>query len=99
MRGRRISRVGAAAAVCAGLLLPAPAHADPESGAPNPAAVVFDLVLLRPLGLVTTVVGAALFVPAAVVTSPGGFDSIEEAWELFVLVPAKCVFRRPLGDF
>ena len=87
------------AAAFAGFLLPPAAHADAESGAPSPAAVVFDAVLLRPLGLVRTVIGAAFFVPAAVVTSPGGLDSIEEALELFVLVPAKDVFERPLGDF
>jgi len=94
-----MSRVGAVVAVCAGLLLTAPAHADPERETPNPAAVVFDVVLLRPLGLLTMVIGAALFVPAAVVTSPGGLDSIEEALELFVLDPAKDVLERPLGEF
>ena len=94
-----MSRVGAAVAVCASLLLTAPAHAEPEPGTSNPAAVVFDVVLLRPLGLLTMVIGAAIFVPAAVVTSPGGLDSIEEALALFVLDPAKSVLERPLGDF
>ena len=92
-----MSRVGAVVAVCAALLLSAPAHADSET--PHPAAVVFDAVLLRPLGLLTMVIGAALFVPAAVVTSPGGLDSLEEALELFVLDPAKDVLERPLGEF
>ncbi len=61
--------------------------------------MAFDVVLLRPLGLLRLVIGAAFFVPAAVVASPGGFDSIEEALELFVLVPAEDLLERPLGDF
>ncbi len=57
------------------------------------------MVILRPLGLVAAAVGAVLFVPAAILTAPGGRDSIEEAWDLFVLVPGKFVFERPLGEF
>ncbi|MEE8166125.1 MAG: hypothetical protein V3T64_11190 [Myxococcota bacterium] len=86
-------------AAAAGLLLPTGAHADAEMGPRSPASVVFDVVLLRPLGLLRLVIGAAFFVPAAVVASPGGFDSIEEALELFVLVPAEDLLERPLGDF
>ena len=86
-------------AAIAGLLLPTGAHAEPEMGSPSPGSVVFDVVLLRPLGLLRLVIGAAFFVPAAVVASPGGFENIEEALELFVLAPAEDVLERPLGDF
>ena len=65
----------------------------------NPAVKAFDVVILRPLGLAATVVGVALFPAAAVLAAPGGRDSVEEAWELFVLVPAKNVYSRPLGQF
>jgi hypothetical protein len=58
-----------------------------------------DLVIVRPLGLVATVVGAVLFVPVAVVSAPNGRDGLQHAWEVFVGVPAGHVFRRPLGDF
>ena len=90
----------AVAALITSLLLPVPARGDPgRIAAPSPLAVAFDAVLLRPLGLVAAIVGAGFFVPAAVLTAPGGRDSIQEAWELFVLVPGKYVFERPLGDF
>jgi hypothetical protein len=98
-----MSNVAAAGALIAGLLLPSEAWSDPGSAAPNRFAVGFavgfDAVLLRPIGFVATVVGASLFLPAALVSAPGGRDSIQEAWELFVLVPGKYVFQRPLGDF
>ena len=81
----------------AGLLLPAPAQAD--SRFMRPVAAGFDLVILRPLGLVAAAAGVALFVPVAVVSAPNGRDGIQEAWELLVTIPAENVFQRPLGDF
>jgi hypothetical protein len=99
--------VAALAAATAVLLLCAQAGAQVRSeGQPEQngagasrTAVVFDAVVLRPLGLVATVIGAGLFPAAALVSVPGGRDSVEEAWELFVLVPGKAVFQRPLGEF
>ncbi len=61
-------------------------------------AVVVDLLVVRPLGVVATCVGLGLFVPAALLSLAGYPDSVEEAWELFVLVPAENVYERPLGD-
>lgn len=60
---------------------------------------VFDVVILRPFGFVVLAVGSALFVPAVIVTSPGGRDNIEGALDFFVLTPYRDVFERPLGDF
>ena len=62
-------------------------------------AAVFDVVILRPLGFAASLVGAALFIPAALVTAPGGLNSIEEAWEQFVITPAEHVYTRPLGEW
>lgn len=76
------------------------ARTEPERGGiQHVASSAFDAAVLRPLGLVAVVVGAGLFVPAAVLTAPGGLDPLEEALEIFVLVPGKYVFTRPLGDF
>ncbi len=104
MRDRnRLSLNAVAATLIAGLLLPTQARAqgraDTSPPPPNYPAQAFDVVILRPLGLAAAVVGAAIFVPAAILTAPGGRDSIGEAWELFVLVPGKFVVERPLGDF
>ena len=62
-------------------------------------AAAFDVVVLRPLSAVATVVGTAFFVPAAAVTSPGGRSAITEAWDVFVVGPAALAFERPIGDF
>ena len=87
----------------AGLLLPANAYAQAqeqvEPPSPNPMAVGFDVVVLRPLGLVATAVGAVLFVPAALLTAPNGRDGVDTALKFFIIEPAKSVFQRPLGDF
>jgi hypothetical protein len=94
-----MSNAAAAGALIASLLMPSEAWSDPGSAAPSGFAVGFDAVLLRPIGFVATVIGTGLFLPAALVSAPGGRDSVQEAWELFVLVPGKYVFERPLGDF
>jgi len=82
--------------------------AELDAGSPGPGlanqlaggfAIGFDLVVLRPLGVVATVVGAALFVPVAAISAAGGREALEEAYDLFIAVPAKSVYQRPLGDF
>jgi hypothetical protein len=93
----------AAVTLVAGLLLPGNAYAqDPqpvETGYAEYAAAGFDVVIVRPLGLVALAIGAVVFVPAAVITAPNGKDSLRAALEVFVTGPAHHVFQRPLGDF
>ena len=90
------------------------AQETPEPAAPEPPAteqgifsgerwlhalaIGFDLVILRPLGVVHTAAGLVLFVPTAALSAADDLENVEEAWELFVLVPAKNVYERPLGD-
>lgn len=89
------------------LLLAAPGVASAQSLDEDPwwkgpvrgANIFLDVVLIRPLSVIGLVAGTALFVPAAVMTSPGGKDTIGEAWELFVLVPGAHVWEKPLGEF
>ena len=89
--------------VMVGVLLPPLALAQSDEPAtapkPNPFLVGFDLVFVRPLGLVAAAVGAVLFLPVALISAPQGKDGIDEAFELFVTVPADAVFRRSLGEF
>jgi len=59
----------------------------------------YDAVVLRPLQTVAVVFGAALFVPAAIVSSPGGRPAVYDAWDIFVAEPADTAFKRPLGSF
>jgi hypothetical protein len=94
----------ALAATLIAALLAAPAAAqsaddDAARDAGDYAAIAFDAAIVRPLGVSVVVVGAAFFVPAAILAAPGGMTPIREAWQQFVLAPVNFVFRRPLGDF
>lgn len=102
-RSKKGLRVGVATLVAA-LLLPAGAMGaetgtDVKAASVEIAAKSFDAVLLRPLGFVAFLVGAVAFVPAALISAPGGRDSFDAALEMFVTTPAEEVFQRPLGDF
>ena len=69
------------------------------SDGPGIGSKIFDCVILRPFGLVTTIIGGIFFVPAAALASPSGADNIQTAWEHFVLTPVENTFQRPLGEF
>jgi len=56
-----------------------------------------DLVVLRPLGIVSTVLGSAVYVVGLIFSGPGGNAS--ESADILVKEPAKFTFVRPLGDF
>jgi hypothetical protein len=58
-----------------------------------------DLLLVRPFAALTLGVGAVLFVPAAIMTSPNGRDSINDAYQRFIGEPADYLVSRPLGQF
>jgi hypothetical protein len=61
------------------------------------AGMAFDLVILRPLGIVTTVIGCGFFIislPFTVWTE----ERIKQAGSSFVGEPGSYTFVRPLGD-
>jgi len=60
---------------------------------------IYDCAVLRPFGLAATILGAAAFVPVAVLASASGVENVEAAWEIFVVAQVKNTFTRPLGDF
>lgn len=63
---------------------------------PTAAAMAFDLVIVRPLGLVGTVAGVGLFVidlPFSLLRGKPPKDSAER----FIVQPAKFTFTRDLG--
>ena len=98
---RIVARLVACSLLACLLLGAIPAAADEEAWYAAPArygTMGFDAVVLRPLAVLGLAGGSALFVPAAVMASPGGRDSIEEAWERFVILPGEQVWGRPLGD-
>jgi hypothetical protein len=92
-----------AVAIALVLLLPGTGTAATErtnsAGWQYYSLAVFDVVAVRPLGVLALAAGMAFVVPVALVTWPSGRDTIDEAIERFVKVPANDVFVRPLGDF
>jgi len=78
-----------------------PTADDATSGASvrRAANTTFDVLFLRPTSLVVLVIGAGLFVPAAIMSSPGGKTPVLEVWDRFVVQPASYTVMRPLGDF
>lgn len=101
MRAPRAQRVRALFLALALSLVTAttPVAAHAESGFQKAMVSTFDVAVLRPLGFVTTLVGFGLFIPAAVITWPSGTDGIDQAWDIFVVVPSEHTFTRPLGEF
>jgi hypothetical protein len=89
----------AAMALIAAILLPSPAYAQFDPTPANIAAASFDVVILRPMRILETVLGAVLAVPVALIGAPNGKDGFREVWERFVSEPAKSVYQQPLGDF
>ncbi len=59
---------------------------------------VFDAIILRPHGFVTTLLGGVFFLPAALMASPSGAEGILDAWEHFVAPSVESTFKRPLGE-
>ncbi|RMF89794.1 MAG: hypothetical protein D6736_07780 [Nitrospinota bacterium] len=59
-------------------------------------AMIADALLLRPLGLVATLLGVAVFIVSLPFSLPT--QSAVEAAQKLVLEPAKYTFARPLGQ-
>lgn len=64
---------------------------------PSPAVMAVDVLLVRPLGLVATVLGAGIFVVSLPFSAIGG--NVGEAGQALVVDPARMTFIRPLGHF
>ena len=62
---------------------------------PTAEAILFDLVVLRPLGLAATALGVVAFVVALPFTLPT--KSTKEVGQKLVADPVKYTFVRPLG--
>jgi hypothetical protein len=76
---------------------PTPAQTALVSAPPSPTRKLFDAAVLRPLGFVQVVGGAALFVVAYPVSLlVGGSETVKEAC---LTGPTDQVFRAKLGDF
>ena len=68
-----------------------------QTDRPSAAAMLIDGVVIRPLGIVATLLGGAVFV----VTLPFSLlgNNVGDAGQSLVMDPAKMTFVRPLGEF
>ena len=63
------------------------------------AAVGLDAVIVRPLYVCATIIGAALFVPVFIMSAAGGSEARDETYDLFIRIPSEGIYSRPLGQF
>lgn len=68
-----------------------------ESEDPSGGEMMFDLAVVRPVGIVATAVGCVIFVVSSPFSALGG--NIDTASEKLIKDPAAFTFKRPLGDF
>lgn len=96
MSGRLTSVVLVLTLALVAMPVPAVAQSEPVTG-DRATDMVLDVVVLRPLGLVATVLGTALTVVALPFTIPSG--SVGASAHALIVRPAEYTFKRPLGDF
>lgn len=90
-------------ALLALLLVAAPAPAledsamEEEGSAWDVPLQAFDLVLLRPVGLVSVVAGAVFYTFAGPIGA--AYGQAGALWKLYVVDNFDFTFRRPIGDF
>ena len=66
---------------------------EPGSG----EAMIADALVARPIGLVTTVVGSAVYVVSLPFSLLGGNE--QQARQKLVVEPTNFTFKRPLGEY
>ena len=94
MKNSKASRLAVA---ILGLALMAPwfANAQPVDESPSALAMVGDLVIARPLLVVATAAGAAVFLVSLPFTAAGG--NMDQAADTLMAGPAEAAFVRCLG--
>jgi hypothetical protein len=71
-------------------------EAETASSRASGGEITFDVLLLRPIGAVSTVVGLGFFVGSAPFAAPSW--TFEDTWDAFVVGPMDTTFSRPLGE-
>ena len=100
-KSRVFSLAAAATLLAASASVAASDNIDPSfnsqsNGTPSSGAILMDVVVLRPLSLVGTVLGTAVFIVGLPFEAMSG-DVAGPANRL-VAQPARFTFTRPLGD-
>lgn len=78
-----------------------PAYAEAEVGEYDPLFALVDIIFLRPMGLVATVAGSAVFVGLTPVTALANItpphDAFNQMGHFLVMTPVDFTFSRPIG--
>jgi len=64
---------------------------------PQDEAIIGDILVLRPLGVVATIVGSVFYLVGLPFSQGGG--NTQSAADTLVVAPATFTFARPVGDF
>lgn len=96
MRGRAVRLAALATALSLGTAAAAPPPGEPVTG-DRATDMAVDLIVVRPLGVVATVIGSVGFVLALPFTLPTGSTG-ETACE-WIGAPLEYTFNRRLGEF
>lgn len=91
----KMSRLGLVLGMAVMLLLPQVAYSQAIEEDPSALAMAGDLLVARPLGLVATVAGTAIYLVSLPFSLAGG--NAGEAGETLVVGPARATFARCLG--
>ena len=86
-----------AALICGPLASAAVAAEYFEAKEPSGGAMVYDFLVVRPIGLAATVLGSAFWLVSLPFSASG--DNLDAATEELVKKPAAYTFKRPLGEF
>ncbi len=105
-RIRRLTATICLVALVAGVTIPLSASAEESfinsSGAEAnnmTSPVMVDLLLLRPVGLITMCVSTIFFVvPVLPITLMSRPSEIAKPWDIMVMEPARFVWTHPLGS-
>ncbi len=68
-----------------------------EAKEPGGGEMMYDMVVLRPIGLVATAVGSVFWLISLPFSAAG--DNADVATKKLVKEPAAYTFKRPLGEF
>lgn len=103
----RSTRIAAAIGLVAYCLLFSAARADntddrfhndrSDYGLTSSEEMAFDALIIRPVSLVSTVAGTAIYTISLPFSLLGGNE--RQAREKLIYEPARYTFKRPLGDF
>ena len=73
------------------------AQDQPQNQEISGEKMIFDFIVVRPLGIVATTVGTCFFIVSLPFSLAGG--NTKDAYQKMVVEPASYTFKRPLGDF